>query len=344
MESNVRCGDEVAETSCDIVCFADDTLLLVTARDVHYVCETASRQIRRLLRVIDELGLKIAEEKTEATLFTIRGLLGNPRIRVGRSEIEVKGRMKYLGIIIDSRLSFAQHFDYIETKAAGILRALGFLMPNLRGPSQARRMLHYNVVMSILTYGAPVWSREYAASTWKQRPVKRIQRAAASRVICAYRTVSLDAALLLAGVPRFSTLVNTRTKIYHRLEDLKKEDSLTAPAIRRVRNEELALMRDEWRAYLARPGLAGTRTLGAIRPHLDSWLDRRHGGLTYRITQILTGHGCFDTFLWRIGKSPSAACHHCPGLLDSAEHNSSSVKHGMWSVRVCVMLLDERFR
>ncbi|XP_011860277.1 PREDICTED: uncharacterized protein LOC105557607 [Vollenhovia emeryi] len=46
--------------------------------------------------------------------------------------------------------------------------------------------------------------------------------------------------------------------------------------------------------------------------------------MTYRITQLLTGHGCFGTFLRRIGKAHTAVCPHCGtedgGSIDSAEH------------------------
>lgn len=126
--------------------------------------------------------------------------------------------------------------------------------------------------------------------------------------------------LLLAGVPPFSLLVDTRIRIYHRIDDLKREDILTVRAAREVRNEEFSQMREEWRGYLSRPNLAGTRTLEAVRPHLDSWLDKKHGNLTYRMTQLLTGHRCFSTFLYRIKKSPSVVCFHCSNQIDSAEH------------------------
>lgn len=72
-------------------------------------------------------------------------------------------------------------------------------------------------------------------------------------------------------------------------EDFKREDILTARAIRLVRNEKFSLIREEWRTYLARPNIAGARTVEAICPYLDAWLDKRHGNLSYRMTQTLTG-------------------------------------------------------
>lgn len=66
----------------------------------------------------------------------------------------------------------------------------------------------------------------------------------------------------------------------------------------------------EWRNRLLRP-TAGLVTIEAVRPVLDDWLGRRHGSLTFRATQVLSGHGCFGKFLHRIGREPDARCHHC---------------------------------
>lgn len=64
---------------------------------------------------------------------------------------------------------------------------------------------------------------------------------------------------------------------------------------------------------------AGLRTLEDIRPCLEAWLDRGHGKPTYRLTQVLSEHG-FGEFLYRIGRKPTAICHHCGADRDIAQH------------------------
>ncbi|KAG6439788.1 hypothetical protein O3G_MSEX001081, partial [Manduca sexta] len=49
---------------------------------------------------------------------------------------------------------------------------------------------------------------------------------------------------------------------------------------------------EEWRLRLEAPS-AGLRAVAAVRPVFAQWLDRRHGAATFRLTQMLTGHGCF---------------------------------------------------
>lgn len=73
--------------------------------------------------------------------------------------------MKYFGVLLDGRLKFMEHFKYAAQKATKITRALCKLMPNLRGPTEAKRRLYAaEVVLSVVLYGAPIWSEELEAS------------------------------------------------------------------------------------------------------------------------------------------------------------------------------------
>ncbi|XP_045506879.1 uncharacterized protein LOC123703050 [Colias croceus] len=65
-------------------------------------------------------------------------------------------------------------------------------------------------------------------------------------------------------------------------------------------------------------------SIHAILPVFQEWMTRRHGSLSFRTTQILTGHGCFGKYLCRIGKQPNAACHHCDCEEDTAQHTLES--------------------
>ena len=44
------------------------------------------------------------------------------------------------------------------------------------------------------------------------------------------------------------------------------------------------------------------------------------GKLTYRTTQVITGHGCFGEYLHRIGAETTAACQMCGAEHDTAQH------------------------
>ncbi|XP_045454213.1 uncharacterized protein LOC123663589 [Melitaea cinxia] len=76
----------------------------------------------------------------------------------------------------------------------------------------------------------------------------------------------------------------------------------------------------KWEESLGSPA-AGTVTVDAIRPHLSRWVQRRHGVLTFRLTQVLTGHGCFGKYLHQIARREATpACHECGAPIDTARH------------------------
>lgn len=67
---------------------------------------------------------------------------------------------------------------------------------------------------------------------------------------------------------------------------------------------------------------ASRELVAAIQPILREWVERKHGLLTFRLTQMLTGHGCFGEYLCRVaGREPTTDCHHCGGgVEDTALH------------------------
>lgn len=73
-------------------------------------------------------------------------------------------------------------------------------------------------------------------------------------------------------------------------------------------------------AHVRREGLSGARIRDAIIQHFDEWIDRRIGFLTFRLTQLLTGHGCFGCYLFRIGKEDTPTCPYCYDGEDTADH------------------------
>ena len=47
---------------------------------------------------------------------------------------------------------------------------------------------------------------------------------------------------------------------------------------------------------------------------------RTHGGLTFRMTQVIVGHGCFEAYLYEIRKAETPICQHCGAVIDNAVH------------------------
>jgi len=99
-----------------------------------------------------------------------------------------------------------------------------------------------------------------------------------------------------------------------------------------IRSTERTITQRQWVLLASRDGASGVRLRDTLLPHLPAWVNRRWGGLTFRVTQLLTGHGSFGTYLRKIGKVKSAICLFCGREDDTAAHTLQS----------CPEWLDER--
>ncbi|CAB0038686.1 unnamed protein product [Trichogramma brassicae] len=55
-------------------------------------------------------------------------------------------------------------------------------------------------------------------------------------------------------------------------------------------------------------------------PNIIPWIERRLGDVNYHLTQFLTGHGCFRSYLCRSNNDTSDRCPACPPAVEDGEH------------------------
>ncbi|KAM3965426.1 uncharacterized protein ACR2FA_000259 [Aphomia sociella] len=114
--------------------------------------------------------------------------------------------------------------------------------------------------------------------------------------------------------------VETHADVYEwRAEKRRRGECPTTGEVNTRRLRARRLMLAKWEEALEEPS-AGHKTIEAIRPVLTEWLSRGRGPITFRLAQVLTGHGCFGRYLCRIGRERRTDCHHCSGYEDTAQH------------------------
>ncbi|XP_041969233.1 uncharacterized protein LOC121726072 [Aricia agestis] len=139
----------------------------------------------------------------------------------------------------------------------------------------------------------------------------------ALRMIRGYRTVATEAAFALAGTPPWDLEARVHAEIYSRTAAAKERGERVPPDWRR--QARMLIMRT-WQDQMASP-TAGHRVVAAIRPVLEDWVAQRNGTLSYRMVQMLTGHGCFGHYLHHTARrEPTPQCHHCTEEDDTAQH------------------------
>lgn len=132
-------------------------------------------------------------------MFSGRRAADLPEVEVEGYQLPLGRVLKYLGVTLDRNLSFTTHVRTVADKAAAAATAVSSLMPNMGGPSTAKRALLQSVASSRLLYAAPVWATRTCQYVCNRVALLRAQRLSSMRIIRSYRTVSAAAALVLAG-------------------------------------------------------------------------------------------------------------------------------------------------
>jgi len=144
----------------------------------------------------------------------------------------------------------------------------------------------------------------------------------ALRVASAYRTVSTAAILVVAGITPVHLMANSRAE----LRRLQRNRSVNARQI--VDNLVWGWWQQEWEE-LTTTGQWTKRLIADVR----SWATRTHGTINYHMTQFLTGHGCFQSYLLpRSTWVESPECLSCGAPEDDVEH--TFFKCGRWARRL----------
>ncbi|XP_018360478.1 PREDICTED: uncharacterized protein LOC108759501 [Trachymyrmex cornetzi] len=244
--------------------------------------------------------------------------------------------MKYLGLVLDGRLHFEAHFLALAPKAESMAAHLCRLMPNLCGPKEQVRRLYMSVVNSIVLYGAPMWAGDAADSRRIRTILRGVQRRTVGRVVRAYKTASHTTVTALTGTPLLEMVALMYAEEHAEVSALKEVhgvESVPPQAVQLVRNRTRGRMMTRWRSWLNERELGGDPLVKAIAPHLDRWAAARVG-LSFRATQVLTGHWCFGRYLCRIVKEVTPRCWHCGAVCDTARH----------TLRYCPAWSDDRKR
>ena len=102
-------------------------------------------------------------DKTKIMIFDQNGSLDKIEVKVGTVSIKVKEekvrKKKYLGLILDHRLKFVEHIDYIKKKVAKRIGAM-YKSKNLL-PLKYRKMFANSLMLPHFDYLDNIWNKTY---------------------------------------------------------------------------------------------------------------------------------------------------------------------------------------
>lgn len=294
-------------TGVSFLAFADDVALVASAKDTVALSNLLSEAAEAVSNWLTNTGLQLATQKSEALVITNTRTHNEMIVYINGEEIAAGKTIKYLGLEIDAKLRFTNHVKGAAIKANKVAQNISRIMLNLSLAKPTKRRLIGGVVQSILLYGAPNWSDRISKKGISE--ISRVQRKTALRIATAYSTVSTDAALVLADLPPIELLAEERRCNYLAKRAIDGHHSNT-----NARKQVLNTWQTRW--DISSKG----RWTHRLIQNIEQWFTRKHGEVSFHLTQAFSGHGCFSSYLNSIGKAPSPACWYCDDPTDDALH------------------------
>jgi len=93
----------------ELHCFADDVATTAVAKTIAGLQDKCNTTIGTAIHWLEKAGLTIAAHKTEKVLLSSRKKVENMLVSVNGTQVTSQESLKYLGVMIDHRLSFKDH-------------------------------------------------------------------------------------------------------------------------------------------------------------------------------------------------------------------------------------------
>ena len=145
----------LCSTELELTQFADDSTITYSSENLPEAVKTTETEFKKVLDWLAANKLIINLEKTHLMLFTNKAHQGNVSINANGHTINEITEIKFLGVMLDNKLSWKAHIKYISSKiskSVSILKMLKFFFP-----SRILKSLYYSFVYPYFSYCNIIW-------------------------------------------------------------------------------------------------------------------------------------------------------------------------------------------
>jgi hypothetical protein len=160
------------------ILFADDTNLFLTGKNLSATINNMNKELEKVVDWLSVNKLSLNIKKTNYMVFNTgkKCLTTDKNVSINGQLIAKVESTKFLGVIIDSKMTWSEHIQYIKGK---ISRSIGMLYKARKVFSSCTlNTLYYSLIYPYLTYCIEVWGKAsniYLSSIYKlQKRVVRI--------------------------------------------------------------------------------------------------------------------------------------------------------------------------
>jgi len=137
--------------------FADDTTVFSSGGEVNELAARMNVQLNNVYSWLCSNRLSLNVKKSSCMLITHRKDRIVPTVTVANTSVDVVSEAKFLGIIIDDKLSFKQHaVDLCKklSRSVGMMNRISELVP-----PAAKIKIYYSLIYSRVSYGIVAWGK-----------------------------------------------------------------------------------------------------------------------------------------------------------------------------------------
>ncbi len=194
------------------ILFADDLAVSITSEDRW----SAARKMNRVIRAVALWGkkniLRFNPDKTKAVLFSRLRQKDDTKtmIIMDGKRLQLSPSAKYLGVILDKRLTWKEHIEWRCGAAKRLLHALnGAIHANWGLNGSTIKTIYEMAVVPAILYGAAAWIEGLEKDN-KRQLLTKIQRQAALKTTRCLRTTATETLIVLAGMRPINMVVKER--------------------------------------------------------------------------------------------------------------------------------------
>ncbi|GBM35959.1 RNA-directed DNA polymerase from mobile element jockey [Araneus ventricosus] len=171
---NIYVNDIPKANSCHLAIFADDTSILTQHVNPYATITQLQHYISKLQLWLVDWKIKVNPNKCACLLFTKKPLVPSlPNLQIFGQPVPRVYQYKYLGIILDPKLSFNKHISDALTKAKYTSQKLASLVARWSTlPIKHKLLLYKAIIRPAMMYGSQVWG---ATSTTNIRRLQVFQ-------------------------------------------------------------------------------------------------------------------------------------------------------------------------
>ena len=144
----------VVDNNSKIVMYADDTSLVYSNKDIYALQNKINENLISLDSWLTANLLTLNVKKTCFIIITLRPVPEDLNIKLKSFSLNRKDNIKFLGVTVDSKLTFKNHINEICSKVSktlGIMRKLNYL------PSHVLLRIYFAMIFPYLIYCIEAW-------------------------------------------------------------------------------------------------------------------------------------------------------------------------------------------